>query len=118
MNIHKNYESPVCVEDDKYGWHNKIMAYGKINDVANFENSLLLNSAFCKTILRQMTAFYNDGEPITSIETRFSSSIVEFILRPTDDIMFVIFYYKGTDSEDIPVDVKKCIDDYGLYQIE
>lgn len=118
MSIHKHYKSPICVKNNKNGWHKKIMAYGEINDIANFENSLLLNPALCKTILRQMTAFYNDGEPLTSIQTMYSASIIEFILRPSDNIMFVVFYYKGLNSDDIPIDVKKCIADYGLYQIE
>lgn len=118
IKMHKHYKSPVCVEDDKNGWHKKIMAYGKINDIVNFENSLLFNLALCKTIIRQMTAYYNDGEPLTTIETRHSAGMLEFILRPSDNIIFVVFYYKGENIDDIPMDVKKCIDDFGIYQVE
>jgi hypothetical protein len=118
MKIHKHYKSPVCVEDDEDGWHKQLMAYGKVDDIVNFEKSLFSNSALCKTILRQMTAFYNDGEPLTSIEARYSSSLLEFILRPSDNILFVVFYYKGTDIDDIPIDIVKCMDDFGIYRIE
>ena len=118
MCMHKHYTSPICVNDNETGWHKKIMAYGAIKDIANFENSLLLNPALCKTIIRQMTAYYNDGEPLTSIESRYSASLIEFILRPSDNIIFVVFYYKGVDIDDIPIDVKKCMGDYGKYQIE
>lgn len=113
MEAHRHYKSPVCVKDDEKGWHKKTMIYGHINSIIEFENSLLFNIALCKTILRQMTAYYNNGDPLTTIETRYSGSIAEFQYRSKDKIIVAILYYIGDNIDDIPIDVKKCIHDYG-----
>jgi hypothetical protein len=118
MRSHQSYMSPK-LED---GWFKIVKIFcsmSSIDDIANFENSLIFHPAIHAPFLKQSTAFYaNSSENLsTVIETKYSASIVEFHFVNYDGhiVVFVEFYYKGNNKTDIPVDLQMCINQYGKY---
>lgn len=122
MQSHQTYQSPK--HDDT--WFNITKILGHLedcDDISNFENSLIFDSAIHSPFLKQSTAYYsnnNDDDVSTVVETKYSASIVEFHFVDYDGhiVIFVEFYYKGVDSNDIPIDLQMCLDKYGKMDLK
>lgn len=121
MHSHQSYQSPKPND----GWFSITKVLGHledVNDIFNFENSLIFDPAIHSPFLKQSTAYYqsNDGDVSTVVETKYSASIVEFHFVDYDGhlVIFVEFYYKGVDSNDIPIDLQLCLDKYGKYDLK
>lgn len=121
MEKHLSYTSPECNDDNEYGWHMIMKILGTVDksDIGLFEKSLLYCEYFNKSFIKQMTAHYNNPDDMTTVvETKYSNSIIEFTYVEENGLMFVLFYFKGDSVNDIPVDIKKAIDKYGIYDVD
>jgi hypothetical protein len=123
MQSHQVYRSPP-VGGGEGSWFNITKILGHIDDIEeirHFENSLIFDPAIHSPFLKQATAFYNNASDdlSTVVETKYSASIVEFHFVTYDDciVIFVEFYYKGLNKDDIPVDLQMCLDKFGKYDL-
>lgn len=121
MQSHQSYQSPKLGD----GWFNITKVLGHLedmNDIAQFENSLIFDPAIHSPFLKQSTAHYasNNDSVSTVVETKYSASVVEFHFVDYDGhiVIFVEFYYKGVDATDIPIDLQMCLDKYGKYDLK
>jgi hypothetical protein len=119
MELERNFSLPKIVNDEQPGWHHIIRGVGKydnLDQVAQIENGLIFNQHLHSIFIEQMTAFYAT-ERRTIIETAHSDSLLVFIFNEQKSSLFVVFYFQGETSNDIPVDVQACMDMYGLYEV-
>lgn len=118
--VEQNFSLPETVDDNNCGWHSIIRAVGEcksIDRVAQLENGLVFNNCTNTVFIKQMTACHST-EPVTIIETAYSDGLLVFFFNQEQSSLFVMFYFQGDTINDVPVDMKVCVDTYGIYEVE
>ena len=120
MDSHRNYVKPAITDDVSNGWHETVSIIGRfddINDIAQFENSLLFFDELHSSWIKQMTAHYNAKDDNQTVaETKYSGGIIEFnwLTIECDDgevkAIIASVFFKGSNVGDVPVDVQMFID--------